>query len=320
MKQILLLACLFIYFSSSAARAYDPLATAGAVRVEDFSVADTARQRDIPVRVYLPAAPAPVPVVLFSHGLGGSKEGSSYLGNHWAGRGYVAVFLQHPGSDSGVWRNVPLSRRLAALNKAANAENFLLRVGDVRAALDALERWNATQGHPLCGRLDLKRVGMSGHSFGAVTTQAVSGQQFPAAKAHATETRIKAAIAFSPSSPHRGDPVAAFGKVGIPWLLLTGTKDISVIGNADIESRMAVYPALPSGSKYELVLDGAQHSAFTDSRDLLASRNPSHHRTILAVTTAFWDSFLKGDREAAAWLDGDGPRSVMNPADRWQHK
>ena len=108
--------------------------------------------------------------------------------------------------------------------------------------------------------------------------------------------------------------------MGIPWLLLTGTKDISVIGNADIESRMAVYPALPSGSKYELVLDGAQHSAFTDSRDLLASRNPSHHRTILAVTTAFWDSFLKGDREAAAWLDGDGPRSVMNPADRWQHK
>ena len=39
------------------------------------------------------------PVVLFSHGLGGSREGYGYLGSYWAAHGYVAVHLQHIGSD-----------------------------------------------------------------------------------------------------------------------------------------------------------------------------------------------------------------------------
>ena len=64
------------------------------------------RLGDDPIRVYLPAAGTPAPVVLFSHGLGGSREGNAFMGRHWAQRGYVAVFLQHPGSDDGVWMDV----------------------------------------------------------------------------------------------------------------------------------------------------------------------------------------------------------------------
>ena len=55
----------------------------------------------------LPTNTAPVPVILFSHGLGGNREGSKFLGEHWAARGYVAVFLQHPGSDDSVWKGKP---------------------------------------------------------------------------------------------------------------------------------------------------------------------------------------------------------------------
>jgi hypothetical protein len=47
-------------------------------------------------------------------------------------------------------------------------------------------------------------------------------------------------------------------------------------------------------------------------------RNPNHHRVILALSTAFWDAYLKGDREALAWLNGDLPRTVMEPADEWK--
>ena len=42
---------------------------------------------------------------------------------------------------------------------------------------------------------------MSGHSFGAVTTEAVSGEALPAGGQRFTDARITAAIAFSPSSP-----------------------------------------------------------------------------------------------------------------------
>ena len=74
---------------------------------------------------------------------------------------------------------------------------------------------------------------------------------------------------LSPSRPAAGDPQKAFADVKIPWMLMTGTKDVAriggaTIGAADVESRLAVYPALPPGNKYELVLDGAEHSAFTD--------------------------------------------------------
>jgi predicted dienelactone hydrolase len=290
------------------------------VRHVDLTVPDTARNREIPVRVYLPADTNPAPVVLFSHGLGGTKNGCAYLGRHWSARGYVAVFLQHPGSDDSVWRKEPLAKRKSAMNLAASATNFMLRVEDVPAVLDQLAIWENEPGHDLCGRLDLSKVGMSGHSFGAVTTQAVSGQSFPAGGQRFTDKSIKAAIAFSPSSPRRGDPKVAFGSVAIPWMLMTGTKDNSPIGEIDVASRLAVYPALPTQNKYELVLKDGQHSAFTDTAlpgDALR-RNPNHHRVILALSTAFWDAYLREDQKARQWLDGDGPKSVLEQGDSWK--
>jgi predicted dienelactone hydrolase len=303
--------------------AYDPLALpASQPEQVDLVVVDATRQREIPLRIYSPRGESRSPVVLFSHGLGGSREGSAYLGRHWAARGYVAVFLQHPGSDASVWRDLPAGRRRGAMEGAASGQNFLLRVRDVPAVLDQLARWNAEKGHALAGRLDLGRVGMSGHSFGAVTTQAVSGQAFAGGRSFA-DPRIRAAVVMSPSAPRRGgDPGAAFGRVEVPWLLMTGTKDVAAIGGIGLESRLAVYPALPPGTKYELVLDGAEHSAFTD-RALpgdSAPRNPNHHRAILALTTAFWDAYLRGDEAARRWLDGEGARSVLEARDRWQRK
>ena len=56
-----------------------------------MTITDTNREREIPVRLYLPAATNAAPVVLFSHGMGGSRAGSAYLGRQWAARGYVAV-------------------------------------------------------------------------------------------------------------------------------------------------------------------------------------------------------------------------------------
>ena len=304
------------------ARGYDPLAVSAPVRPSslDLTVHDETRHRDIPVRIYLPAGKAPAPVILFSHGLGGSRAGSAFLGEHWSARGYVAVFLQHPGSDDSVWRDAAMGERMQAMKQAASLDNFLLRVQDVPAALNQLQVWNADRTGPLAGRMDLRKVGMSGHSFGAVTTEAVSGEAFPAGGQKFTDPRIIAALVLSPSAPRTGSASNAFGSVKIPWMLMTGTKDLAPIGNADMKSRLAVYPALQGAPKYELVLHNAEHSVFTD-RALPGDReprNPNHHRVILALSTAFWDAYLRGDREALAWLNGQGPRSALEPEDQWQ--
>jgi predicted dienelactone hydrolase len=304
------------------ANGYDPLAVDPAFHPAhvDLTVHDAARNRDLPVRVYLPTNTTPEPVILFSHGLGGSRTGSAFLGEHWAARGYVAVFLQHPGSDDSVWKDEPRQQRMRAMNQAASLDNFLLRVHDVPAVLNQLEIWNAAKTNQLAGRLDLKKVGMSGHSFGAVTTEAVGGETMPVGGQQFTDPRIRAAITFSPGSPKTGSAAKAFGAVKIPWMLMTGTRDVAPIGDMDVASRLAVYPALHGAPKYEVVLNNAEHSAFTD-RPLPGDReprNPNHHRVILALSTAFWDAYLRGDAGALAWLNGPGPRSVMEPDDQWQ--
>lgn len=307
---------------------YDPMAVSVelAPEVVDLEVHDSRRQRNIPIRVYMASAKELAPVILFSHGLGGSREGSAYLGKHWAAHGYVAVFLQHPGSDESVWRGDSIkTEKVAAMREAANLRNFLWRVQDVPVVLDQLDVWNKKDEHVLEGRMNMGKIGMSGHSFGAITTQAVSGQRSEGGKEVFTDPRIVAAVAMSPSSPVRGTPQAVFGKVSLPWMLMTGTKDTSLLlgVGAGLESRFAVFAALPSdGNKYELVLHNAEHSVFTE-RALPGDReprNPNHHRVILALSTAFWDAYLRDDPAAREFLQGEGAKSVLEKEDSWQRK
>lgn len=319
----LLSACLAL--PASATPAYDPMAVEAVIspRFEDLDARDAERDRTVPLRIYLPAGSAPAPVILFSHGLGGSRDGSSYLGQHWSARGYVVVFLQHPGSDESIWQDLPRRQIMRAMQQAANAQNSRLRMEDVAFTLDQLAVWNAAPGHVLSARMDLEQVGMSGHSFGAVTTQAVSGQSLPRVGARFTDPRIDAAIAMSPSSGHNGlSPQDQFGSVALPWFLMTGTEDTSAIGGETVETRRAVYAALPAGEKYELVLDGGAHHAFTDGpvRRSQSERDPDHHPAILALSTAFWDAYLRDDEAARAWLDGEGAQDALAPEDIWQRK
>lgn len=305
------------------AQRYDPLAIPAATLAppRDLTIRDSLRSRDIPIRIYLPASNTPAPVLLFSHGLGGSRENNAYLGNHWSARGYIVVAMQHAGSDDAVWKDVRPLQRMAAMRQAASAENLVLRLDDVRTVLDQLTAWQGKRGHLLAGRLDLAHVGMSGHSFGAATTQGVSGQSFPILGTSRTDPRITAALILSPSAPHGGNAAQAFAGVTRPWLLMTGTRDVAAVGNATLEDRLAVFPALPPGGKYQLVLDGAEHLAFGDSPERGGStRNPNHHRAIIALSTAFWDAYLRGDAAARAWLDGEGPRGVLEPKDAWSKK
>jgi hypothetical protein len=155
-----------------------------------------------------------------------------------------------------------------------------------------------------------------------LTTQAVSGQTAPRIGQRYTDKRINAALILSPSLPRRGDAKQAFAKVEIPWMLMTGTKDDSPINDSVTpESRMAVFPTLPDTiDRYQLVLHNGQHYAFSDGpeRQRREPRNPNHHRAILALSTAFWDTHLRHDPNARTWLHGPKASRVLEDKDRWQ--
>lgn len=300
--------------------AYDPLKVADvAIESTKMEVKDPKRDRTLPIRVYLPKSAQPSPVILFSHGLGGSCDNNPYLGNHWAKRGYVAVFIQHPGSDEKVWTDTPALRRMGALKEAASFENFLLRAKDIPAVVDALTKFNSEAGHPLEGLMDLRHVGMSGHSFGANTTQCVSGQAFAAERISFLEPRIDASVMMSPGTPAKGDPAKAFASIKIPCLLMTGTLDDRPISSTTPADRLKVFPYLNQAAAWQVVFDGATHMDF-GARSLRGQPigGTRYHRAILALTTAFWDTHLKADKSAREWLTGSGAKSVLTVQDNWE--
>lgn len=308
---------------------YDPLASSGKVVVIEAEFSYGKDKRKVPLKIYLPkinkraeeAQPKKSPVILFSHGLGGSRNNNPYLGNHWAGRGYVVVFMQHEGSDEDVWKDVGRLERLRKLKEAASLKSLEGRTADVPATLDQLEKWNK-KGEKLAGRLDLKKTGLSGHSFGAVTTLALSGQNYGRRGQTYTDKRIKAAFAMSPSPPRFGNNAETFGKVTIPWMLMTGTKDKGMITSVTPEDRLKVFKQLPkTGNFYHLVLHDAEHMAFSE-RTLRGQPhlNPHYHKAILAMSSGFWDAHLKGDSKAKDWLKSDKAKKVLKPKDLWEMK
>lgn len=298
------------------------LAEEAGIATKDFEPVDANRDRTVPVRVYLPKEANPQPVVIFSHGLGGSRENSRYLGAHWAGHGYVAVFVQHIGSDESVWRDAAPGERFAKLKEAASVKSAVDRYQDIPFVIDQLTKWNAESGHALAGRLDLEHIGLCGHSFGAVTTQALMGQKFPVPREFG-DPRIDAFFAMSPSASPAFPAASAFGHITAPVLCMTGTKDSSPITPATTpESRREVYAALPAGDKYELVFDGGTHSAFSDTGFRDEGRQPHHHPAIQKISTRFWDAYLRGDAAAKSWLQSEKPRAdaALVAGDIWQWK
>lgn len=323
------------------AKAYDPLLVDATLNIDTvlFAIeyrpeikqlrrgAASEEVRKVPVKVYLPVQKT-APVILFSHGLGGSREGFKHGAEHWARRGYVVIALQHPGSDENVWRDRAIGQRMSAMREAANAQNLLLRIEDVKAVIDYLEKIGqgdqsiVGEAKRLQTRMDLKHLGMSGHSFGAITTQMVSGQSPAISTQQPTDARIRAAVVLSPSPPKIGQAERYFSKVSIPWMLMTGTKDNSPIGDQTAESRLQVFPALPVGEKYQVVFEGGTHAFLGERTGLMSTSNePSAHaRSTVGLSTAFWDAYLSEDDRAKHWLDGEGPKSMLSKLDQWQKK
>ncbi|RJG57858.1 dienelactone hydrolase [Sphingobium terrigena] len=273
-------------------------ALADAITTCDAAWRDDARNRNVPVRIRMPAGTGNAPVILFSHGLGGSLEGGTNWAVAWAKAGFIVVNLQHPGSD----RSIIGSGRVAAAMAPAQ---LVARVDDVHFLLDELGR-RSREGACDLRRADLAHVGMSGHSFGAHTTQGIAGQRFPVAGI-AADPRVKAAIAFSPSPPMRGSDDAAFRAIAIPFFSVTGTQDAAPITpNVTARDRERPFRAMPPGDKYLLVLEGANHMMFNAQDGLrgpTSTATPHIRDTVIAATTLFWRATLPGDVEAKRRLD-----------------
>jgi predicted dienelactone hydrolase len=317
---------LLTLFTLAVAHAYEPPAPTGEIEVSRYEWRDAKRGREVPVKLYFPKTGAgPLPVVIFSHGLGGSREGYEYLGRHWAGCGYVAVHLQHEGSDDAVWKGAEASERMKAMKKATlDIRNALNRPRDVSFAIDQLTALNADEISPLKGRLDLQRIAVAGHSFGGFTTMAIAGEALgPQASTELADPRVKCAIQMSAPVSAFGQRDHAYEQIRIPVFHMTGTKDDSPIGETKAADRRIPFDKMTQAETCLVIFKDGDHMIFS-GRFREVAENAAHdaifHRLICAGTTAFLDSHLKDSAEACGWLMDGGYKKLVGDEGTFESK
>ena len=248
-------------------------AQAAGVALRDLEWADATRQRNVPVRIYLPAATqnlspsgAKLPLVVFSHGLGGSRLGYAHFGRHFAQNGFVALHVQHAGSDRAVWQGGPFAI-LGNVQEAASEANALERARDVSFALDMV-----LADKNIGALIDRDAIAVAGHSYGANTAMLLAGAAVDrdGRRISLADARIKAAILLSAPPFHgEGDQAAVLRDVRIPTLHITGTDDVIRVPGyrSDAMDRIGVFrdmPAAPVAGKHLAIFRGGEHSVFTD--------------------------------------------------------
>jgi dienelactone hydrolase len=258
-RRALLLAAVF--FATLPAFAAD----AETVEIIDHDWVDAKRSRDVPARLYWPAGAAAhkaVPLVVFSHGLGGSRLGYSYLGRHLATNGIASLHLQHVGSDRSLWAGASFTT-LFRLRAAAHEDEAIARVQDLSFALDRL------LGSATGQRIDATRIVAAGHSYGANTSLLAAGARVERGERvlDFRDPRIVAALVISaPPFYGEADLGAVLRHVQVPTLHVTTTGDeIRIPGYySGAADRVAVFDATGGADKMLAVFAGGSHSIFTD--------------------------------------------------------
>jgi len=237
--------------------------SASAFETHDLDWVDEKRARSVPVRLYWPESDRPIALVVFSHGIGGSRRGYSYLGEYFASHGVASLHLQHVGSDRSLWGGNPFSL-VARLQDAAQEREALERVRDLSYALDQL------LAHPEFGaRIDRKRIAAAGHSYGANTVMlaAGAGVERNGRRVDLRDPRIKAALLLS-APPFYGedDPKKILRSLTLPTLHVTATEDTIRIPGfySPVSDRLAVFEAVGSPLKALAVFEGGSHGIFTN--------------------------------------------------------
>lgn len=290
---------------------------------------DTIRNRVIPYKIYRPTLLTQLsPTIIFSHGLGGSVEASSYLGTFLAAQGYVCFFIQHPGSDENVWKTQKTIDAKGVLKASINdPSNAMNRFGDIPFVIQQL-KWMNDNNAEIKGKLNMDAIGMAGHSYGAKSTMVAAGEKIVGVSTKYKVPEIKAGLMLSPNIPDRirGDLAGYYADITIPLLHITGTDDQDPLNRSkdfNPMQRTQPYQQINKSAQYLLVLQGANHMTFGggNNRRYFGTQKDSnrYHEAVQQAALAFFDAYLlhKSDREA--WLRHSFGKTLL-AEDRFEYK
>jgi len=280
--------------------------------IEDLVLRDAHRNKDLHVRIFYPNHSGKYPVIVFSHGAGGSQNCCDALTHHWATYGYITIQPTH--DDSAVQRrnageeNIRFTQAVRdALKKPALWESRPRDISYVLDALPALEK----RIPGLAGKIDPDHIGVSGHSMGSYAAEAIAGAivDLPGHRGtNFADPRVKAVLCLSPQGPGQfGLNDRSFDQISLPYMGMTGSLD-SLGPVASPAWHKTPFDRSRPGDKYHLFIEGANHMSFITAQTLLPAR-AAQAEAILGYTNsaslAFWDAYLKGNARAKQYLQSD---------------
>jgi predicted dienelactone hydrolase len=285
-------------------------ATAANVTIDRGVWIDERRQnRPVAYKIYRPVLDIAetLPVILWSHGLGGSRDGAGFLSRYIASYNYIVVHIQHLGTDSSLWEGKAGHPWDVIKATKIPRRATLQRFQDVPFALDQIIAMNNLS-------MDLTRIGMCGHSFGALSTQMACGQSRGRGRHlyQVSDDRIKCGIAYSPvtvQKKYNHPPEDFYGTINRPMMYMTGTDDNSpVIPNYTYQKRLEVFEHAGSPNQFLLIKESGDHMVYNGSRGGLgANAKREIHETIICLASLiFWEAFLRNDQNALDILTKGG--------------
>ena len=231
--------------------------------------------------VWSPAqSSGPAPVLIFSHGFGGSNEQSTKILSALADHGYWVVAPNHQDAH----RLGSRPQVSFANPEGWSDQTYRDRCEDIRRTVGVLQ----TKA-PFVGQVDLSRLGLVGHSLGGYTMLGVSG----AWSSWDLPVRPRAVLVWSPfCSPYVRQRTLA--GLTVPVMLQGGTRDMGI---TPIVARPGgAYDQAPE-PKVFLELRKAGHLAWTDL-------NATHRDLIVDYSLRFLDAWLLGT--TPTWEKAEG--------------
>jgi predicted dienelactone hydrolase len=304
-----------------------------------FEWLDRARQRMVPGDLYLPQTTSanPVPVIVISHGVAEDRTTYAYLAEHLASYGFAVASVEHIGGDANRFR-----KYFSGMAPAPVATELLQRPRDVSFLLNELQR--RAQSNPSLRQLDLRGVGLVGHSLGGYTILALAGAQldFDRIKQFCNpnrslnlsvllqcranelkpqpyqlqDPRVKAIFAISPLGS------TMFGKRGmsqirVPVFLMGGSDDIVTPA---VPEQIHPFTWLQQPDKYLAILvKGTHFSTQTTSQsdsifpvsDSFIGPDPAQAQIYTkALSAAFFQTYLANRSEFKTYLNAAYAKSL----------
>jgi dienelactone hydrolase len=246
------------------------------------------------------------PLIVFSHGSGGTRVGYVFFTEFMASHGFIVVAADHIGNSRFTIVNNQVVKAGGERGRASSKD----RPKDVSFLIDAMTRMASGGDSRFAGRVDLDKIAAAGMSFGGSTTENVVEH----------ERRVKAGVMLAP-----GGPVDDRTNFTTPIFMMIGTEDATIRERGNARNRE--YYEASKGPRYFVEIKDAGHYTFTSveqynpnygngigagkrvntapDQDVTYLAPEESHKIIDAYALAFLSVYARGEAGYKRYLAGN---------------